>query len=64
MKVIIKNWGPIAEGEYDLDKSLIVTYGDNNIGKSYAMNKIYSQMVEPSIVLDRLDEELEYDNEQ
>lgn len=27
-------------------------------------NKIYSQMVEPSIVLDRLDEELEYDNEQ
>lgn len=41
MKVIIKNWGPIAECEYDLDKSLIVTYGDNNIGKSYAMQVVY-----------------------
>lgn len=41
MKVIIKNWGPIERCEYDFDKSMIVTYGDNNIGKSYAMQAAY-----------------------
>lgn len=41
MKIIIKNWGPIACCEYDLDKSMIVTYGENNIGKSYAMQVVY-----------------------
>lgn len=41
MKIIIKNWGPIANCEYDLDKAMIVTYGENNIGKSYAMQVVY-----------------------
>lgn len=41
MKISITNWGPIEKCEYDLQKSLIVTYGDNNIGKSYAMQVIY-----------------------
>lgn len=41
MKIKIRNWGPVKEFEYDLSKSLIVTYGDNNIGKSYAMQVVY-----------------------
>lgn len=31
MKVRIDNWGPIEHCEYDLDKDMIVVYGDNNI---------------------------------
>ncbi|WP_026499074.1 AAA family ATPase [Butyrivibrio sp. WCD2001] len=41
MIITIDNWGPIAHCEYDLSKRLIVTYGDNNIGKSYAMQVMY-----------------------
>lgn len=41
MKVKIENWGPIRNCEYDLNKSMVVTYGDNNIGKSYAMQLVY-----------------------
>ena len=41
MKIIIKKWGAIQESEYDLDKSMTVIYGDNNIGKSYAMQVMY-----------------------
>lgn len=41
MRVIVENWGPIQRCEYDLDKSVIVTYGENNIGKSYAMQVVY-----------------------
>ena len=41
MKIKIKNWGPVKEFEYDFSKSVIVTYGDNNIGKSYAMQVVY-----------------------
>lgn len=41
MKAIIENWGPIQKCEYDLDKYIIVTYGENNIGKSYAMQAVY-----------------------
>lgn len=41
MRITIKNWGPLKQVEYDLSKNLIVTYGDNNIGKSYAMQVIY-----------------------
>jgi len=41
MRIEILNWGPIQRCEYDLDKSLIVTYGENNIGKSYAMQVVY-----------------------
>ncbi len=41
MQIDIKNFGPINEFSYDLTKDLIVTYGDNNIGKSYAMQVVY-----------------------
>lgn len=41
MRVIIENWGPIKRFEYDLTKSIIITYGENNIGKSYAMQVLY-----------------------
>ncbi|MFG6358176.1 MAG: ATP-binding protein, partial [Acetatifactor sp.] len=41
MKIIIERFGPIDKFEYDLDKDLIVTYGNNNIGKSYAMQVVY-----------------------
>lgn len=41
MKIKIVNLGPIKEFEFDLSKKLIVTYGDNNIGKSYAMQVVY-----------------------
>ena len=41
MKIIIRNWGPVKEYTCDLSKSIVVTYGDNNIGKSYAMQVIY-----------------------
>lgn len=41
MKIIIEKFGPIDKFEYDLDKELIITYGNNNIGKSYAMQIVY-----------------------
>lgn len=41
MKFIIQNFGPIKRFEYDLNKDMIVTYGNNNIGKSYAMQVVY-----------------------
>ena len=41
MKVDIKNFGPIRKFSYDLDKDLVITYGNNNIGKSYAMQIVY-----------------------
>lgn len=41
MKAQILNWGPIEKCELDLDKNLLVIYGDNNIGKSYAMQVLY-----------------------
>lgn len=41
MKIEIMNWGPVQRCEYDLDKPLIVTYGENNIGKSYVMQVVY-----------------------
>ena len=41
MRVIINNFGPINKFEYDLEKDFIVTYGCNNIGKSYAMQIVY-----------------------
>lgn len=41
MKIIIEKFGPIDKFEYDLDKEIIITYGNNNIGKSYAMQIVY-----------------------
>ena len=41
MKARIINWGPIADCEFDLDKDLLVIYGENSVGKSYAMQVLY-----------------------
>lgn len=41
MKITIRRFGPLSEFVYDLSKDIIVTYGDNNIGKSYAMQVVY-----------------------
>lgn len=41
MKVTIERFGAIRTFSYDLDKDFIVTYGNNNIGKSYSMQIIY-----------------------
>lgn len=41
MKITITNFGPIERFDYDLTKDIIVTFGDNNIGKSYAMQVVY-----------------------
>lgn len=41
MQITIKNFGPIKEFNYDLSKDIIVTFGNNNIGKSYAMQVVY-----------------------
>lgn len=41
MKITIANFGPIKQFHYDLTKDIIVTFGDNNIGKSYAMQVVY-----------------------
>lgn len=41
VKITIEKFGPINKFEYDLEKDLIITYGNNNIGKSYAMQIVY-----------------------
>lgn len=41
MKIELKNFGPIDHFEFDMDKDLHVIYGENNLGKSYAMSAIY-----------------------
>lgn len=41
MKIRISNFGPIKNFEIDLSRDLIVTYGKNNIGKSYGMSVVY-----------------------
>lgn len=41
MKILIKNFGPIHEFEFDLEKDLHVIYGENSIGKSYISYVVY-----------------------
>jgi predicted ATP-dependent endonuclease of OLD family len=41
MKIIIERFGPIKRFEYDLSKDIVITYGANNIGKSYSMQLVY-----------------------
>ncbi len=42
MKLIIKNFGPIAEGEIDLNKDFYLFVGYNNSGKTYVSNLLWS----------------------
>ena len=41
MKVILENFGPIKRVEFYLTKDLNVIFGENNIGKSYAITALY-----------------------
>ncbi|OQY05682.1 MAG: hypothetical protein B6I20_00655 [Bacteroidetes bacterium 4572_117] len=41
MKIEIENLGPIKQFEFDIEKDFHIIYGENNIGKSYAINTIY-----------------------
>ncbi|KAB2908361.1 MAG: AAA family ATPase [Ignavibacteriales bacterium] len=41
MKICISNFGPIKKFEIDLSKKITLIYGENNIGKSYAMSIVY-----------------------
>jgi len=41
MEIKIFNFGPIKKFEIDLSKDLVITYGKNNIGKSYAISVVY-----------------------
>lgn len=41
MKIEIQNLGPIHHFEFDLEKDLHLLYGENNVGKSFAVNVMY-----------------------
>jgi predicted ATPase len=41
MKIELKNFGPILYFEFDLEKDLHIIYGENNVGKSYAIAVVY-----------------------
>ncbi len=41
MKIEIENLGPIKKFEFDIEKDLHIIYGENNIGKSYAISAVY-----------------------
>ncbi|MBK8568410.1 MAG: hypothetical protein IPN76_35170 [Saprospiraceae bacterium] len=41
MKIEIQNLGPIHHFEFDLEKDLHLLYGENNVGKSFAVNVVY-----------------------
>ena len=41
MKIAIRDFGPISSFDIDLDKDLHIIYGENNIGKSYAIVLVY-----------------------
>lgn len=41
MKINILNFGPIRQYSFDLDKDLHLIFGENNVGKSYAITIVY-----------------------
>jgi predicted ATPase len=41
MQIKIRNFGPIKEFDFDLEKDLVVIFGKNNIGKSYGIYVVY-----------------------
>lgn len=52
MLIKIRNFGPIKEFDFDLNKDLIAIFGKNNIGKSYAISASYlliKNLLQPSL---------------
>jgi len=41
MRIVIENFGPIQNCEFDLEKDLHLIVGENNVGKSYAITVVY-----------------------
>jgi predicted ATPase len=41
MQIQIRNFGPIKEFDFELEKNLVAIFGKNNIGKSYATTIVY-----------------------
>jgi len=41
MQIKIRHFGPIKEFNFDLKKDLVVIFGQNNLGKSYAIYIVY-----------------------
>lgn len=41
MLIKIRNFGPIKEFDFDLQKDLVAIFGKNNLGKSYAISVVY-----------------------
>jgi predicted ATPase len=41
MQIKLENFGPIDKCEFELDKKMIALYGENSVGKSYAMQVVY-----------------------
>ena len=39
MRIEIERFGPVSSFVCDLDKDLVIIYGNNNIGKSYSTEK-------------------------
>lgn len=54
MKIEIKNFGPIDQLSFDINKDLHLIYGQNSIGKSYATYCLYCLLKNMNIVLDEL----------
>ena len=58
MKITIKNFGPIDHFEFDLEKDLHVIYGENNIGKSWAISVAYLLLKQSSEITNLNSEQL------
>lgn len=41
MQIKVRNFGPLKEFDFDLEKNLLAIFGQNNIGKSYAITIVY-----------------------
>ena len=41
MIIQLKNFGPIEHFEFDTEKQMHFIFGENNIGKSYAISAVY-----------------------
>jgi AAA ATPase domain len=61
MKIKIENFGPIHSFEMDLDKDMHILYGENNVGKSYAISMVFLILRQfEDIGVGTLENELQY----
>ena len=60
MIIQLKNFGPIEFFEFDTDKDMHFIFGENNIGKSYAISAVYLILKNWNLFIDELNEDKEY----